>query len=187
MSTLVIKASKRHPGRKEAKAARRNGSVPGVAYAKNFDPVHFSVQALTLRPVVYTSEAKLIQLDVDGTTMDCVLKDVTFDPITDAVLHVDFLRVVAGEKINVEIPIHITGTSEGVRMGGVLETFMHKLHVKVDPHVMPEHIDVDVTSLTVGQSLHIRDLDIAGIEILDRADALVVQVAAGRASKSAAA
>lgn len=187
MSTLVINASKRQPGRKEAKSARRAGSIPGVAYAKNFDPVHFTVPALTLRPVVYTAEAKMIRLEVDGTSMDCILKDVTFDPITDAVLHVDFLRVVAGEKVNVEIPVHIVGTSEGVRTGGVLEVFMHKLHVKVDPHEMPEHIDVDVTSLAVGQSLHIRDLETPGVQILDRADALVVQVAAGRASKSAAA
>lgn len=187
MSTLVIKASKREAGRKIAKEARRNGAIPGVAYAKNFDPVHFTIPTLDLRPVVYTAEAKLIQLDVEGTTFDCILKDVTFDPITDAVLHVDFLRVVAGEVVNVEIPIHIVGTSEGVRSGGVLEVFMHKLHVKVDPHKMPEHIDVDVTALAVGSSLHIRDLDIPGMQILDRADALVVQVSAGRASKSAAA
>jgi large subunit ribosomal protein L25 len=187
MSTLAISASKREPGRKIAKEARRNGSVPGVAYSKNFEPVHFTIPALNLRPVVYTAEAKLIQLDVDGVKMDCILKDVTFDPITDAVLHVDFLRVVAGEVVNVEIPIHIVGTADGVRSGGVLEMYMHKLHVRVDPHTMPEHIDVNVTSLAVGSSLHIRDLDTPGVQILDRADALVVQVAAGRASKSAAA
>lgn len=188
MSSILINAIQRQPGRKNAKAARREGLVPGVYYAKNQDPVHFSIPTLTLRPVVYTAEAKMVRLDVgNGQTLDCVLKDVTFDPITDAILHIDFQGVAVGERITVEIPLHLVGSAEGAKFGGLIEHTMHKLHVKVDPHDMPEHIDVDITPLKVGQSLHVSDLDLPGMEVLDRVDAVIVACVAPKGAAAEAA
>jgi large subunit ribosomal protein L25 len=175
MSQVTLKATKREPGKQTAKAIRRNGSVPGVYYAKNQDPVHFSVQTLDLRPVVYTAEAKMINLVVEGAAgKSAILKDISFDPITDQILHIDLLGVAAGEKLNVDIPLHLTGQAAGVRMGGILEHVMHKAHCVVDPTKMPEHIDVDVTNLGVNQSIHISDLNIPGVEFTDRPDAVIV-------------
>lgn len=175
MSEIILSASKRETGRHTARELRRQGQIPGVYYANNQDPVHFSVPTLSLRPIVYTSEAKMVRLEVDGAAGKlCILKDITFDPITDAIVHFDLLGVAAGQKINVEIPLHITGQSIGVKNGGVLEHVMHKAHVMVDPTKMPEHIDVDVSNLNVNESLHIGDLSIPGIEFTDKAESVVV-------------
>ncbi|MCO6466134.1 MAG: 50S ribosomal protein L25 [Bradyrhizobiaceae bacterium] len=175
MNQVVLSATKREPGRNTARDLRKNGRVPGVYYANNQEPVHFSVPALSLRPVVYTAEAKMVQLEVDGAKgRMCILKDITFDPITDAILHIDLLGVAAGQKITVEIPLHITGQSVGIRNGGVIEHVMHKAHVLVDPTKMPEHIDVDITNLDINQSLHISDLSIPGVEFTEKADSVVV-------------
>lgn len=175
MSQITLKATKREPGKQTAKALRQNGSVPGVYYAKNQDPVHFSVETLDLRNIVYTSEAKMVNLVVDSAAgKNAILKDVTFDPITDKILHIDLLGVAAGEKLNVEIPLHLTGNSVGVRSGGVLEHVMHKAHCIVDPTTMPEHIDIDISNLGVNQSIHISDLNIPGVEFTDRPDAVIV-------------
>lgn len=175
MSDITLKASKRTPGKSEAKALRRAGSIPGVYYAKNQDPVHFSVPALSLRDVVYTAEAKVINLQVEGAgSKQAILKDVTFDPVSDSILHIDLLGIAAGQKMIVEIPLHLTGNAVGVRNGGVLEHVLHKAHVKVDPTKMPEHVDIDVSNLEIGQSIHIGDLSIPGVEFQDRAEAVIV-------------
>jgi large subunit ribosomal protein L25 len=174
MSQIVLQAEPREPGQTGAKQLRRNDRVPGVYYAKGQDPVHFSVQKLALRPVVYTAEAKTVRLEVNGKGLLCVLKDVMFDPVTDKILHVDLLGVAAGEKIAVEIPLHIVGLSIGVRDGGSLEHVMHKAHVRVDPTIMPEHIDIDVSNLVKGAAIHISDLNIPGVEFTDRQDAVIV-------------
>lgn len=175
MTETILQGEVRTPGQTASKALRRNGRIPGVFYSKNHEPIHFSVPALSLRSIVYTAEAKMVKLSVDGgQTLDCVLKDVTFDPVTDKLLHFDLQGVAIGELIMVDIPLHLVGQSVGVRDGGIMEHVMHKLRVKADPHVMPEHIDVDVTDLKVGSAIHISDLTIDGCEILDRPDAVIV-------------
>ncbi len=174
MSQVILSAEPRVPGQTGAKQLRRNDRVPGVYYAKGQDPVHFSVPTLSLRPIVYTAEAKTVRLEVGGKGLICILKDVTFDPITDKILHFDLLGVAAGEKIAVEMPLHIVGNAVGVRDGGVLEQVMHKAHVKADPTTMPEHIDVDITNLGRGKAIHISDLSIPGVEFTDRPDAVIV-------------
>ena len=175
MSQIILAADTRVPGQNASKELRRNDRIPGVYYAKGQDPIHFSVPKLALRPVVYTAEAKTVRLEIDGKGLICILKDVTFDPVTDKVLHIDLLGVAAGEKIAIEIPLHIVGQAIGVtRDGGSLEHVMHKAHVRVDPTTMPEHIDIDVTNLAKGSAIHISDLDIPGVEFTGRPDALIV-------------
>jgi len=174
MSQIVLQAEPRTPGQTASKVLRRNDRVPGVYYANGQDPIHFSVQKLALRPVVYTAEAKTVRLEVAGKGLTCILKDVTFHPVTDKILHFDLLGVAAGQKIAVEIPLHIIGQSVGVRDGGSLEQVLHKAHVMVDPTTMPEHIDIDVTNLAKGSAIVIRDLNIAGVEFTGRQDAVIV-------------
>jgi large subunit ribosomal protein L25 len=174
MSEIVLTASPRTPGSSEARHLRKAGKVPGVYYAKNEQPVHFTVEKLDLRPVVYTSEARIVRLEVAGSKpLDCILKDVTFDPISDEILHFDLLGVKADEMITVEVPIHLIGTSVGVRDGGVIEHVMHKAHVRVSPRNMPEHIDVDITNLGLSTAIHIGDLNMPGVEFTDKPDAVI--------------
>lgn len=186
MSQIILAAEPRVPGQTAAKALRRDGRTPGVYYANGQDPVHFSVQTLALRPVVYTAEAKTVSLEVGGKSMPCILKEVTFDPVTDKILHIDMLGIVAGNKIALQIPLHIVGLAIGVREGGTLEHIIHKARVRVDPTTMPEHIDVDVTNLGRGQSIHVRDLNVPGVEFMDRPDAIVVACHNPKGSAAAA-
>lgn len=174
MSAIILKAQTREPGTKTAKALRAQGIVPGVYYAKGQDPIHFSVNALTLRPVVYTAEATMIKLNIEGKEHNCVLKATSFDPVTDKLLHIDFLGVLAGESLKMEIPLHIIGTAVGVREGGVLEQTIHKVHAMVDPTAMPEHIDIDVTNLKLNSAIHISDVNVPGIKITDRPENVIV-------------
>lgn len=185
MSEVVLKATKRVPGKAVAKALRNEGNIPGVYYTKNQEPIHFSVNSLAIRPVVYTAEAKIVSLQVDGAKgLNCILKEVKFDPISDKIIHFDLLGVAAGEQITVEIPIHLIGQSIGVRDGGVIEHVIHKASVKVDPTKMPEHIDIDVTNLAIGDAVHISDLKVAGVEFLDKPDAVVATVAPPKAAET---
>jgi len=187
MTETILQAEVRTPGQTASKELRRNGRIPGVFYSKNHEPIHFSVPVLSLRSIVYTAEAKMVKLSVDGgQTLDCVLKDVTFDPVTDKLLHFDLQGVAIGEKILVDIPLHLIGQSVGVRDGGIMEHVLHKVHVKADPHIMPEHVDVDISNLKVGDALHISDLTIEGCEILDRPDAVIVACHPPKASGDAA-
>jgi len=175
MSETILKATKREPGRTTAKQLRAAGKVPGVYYSKSNEPVHFTVETLELRKVVYTAEAKIVSLQVDNDkALACILKDVTFDPVSDKILHFDLLGISAGQKITVEIPLHLTGNSIGARDGGIIEHVMHKAHVLVDPTKMPEHIDVDISNLGVNSSIHISDISVAGVEFMERAEAVIV-------------
>jgi large subunit ribosomal protein L25 len=187
MSEIILKASKREPGKNIAKALRRDGNIPGVYYAKNQDPIHFFLPTLSLRPVIYTAEAKMLSLVVEGSApKKAILKDVTFDPITDKILHIDLLGVSAGEKLNVEIPLHLVGSSIGVREGGVIDHVMHKAHCIVDPTKMPEHIDVDISALGIGASVQISDISAPGVEFTDRPDAVIVTCAAPKVASETA-
>lgn len=174
MSQIVLQAETRMPGQSIAKELRNSDRVPGVYYANGQDPVHFSVPYLALRPIVHTAKANTVKLEVDGKDLLCILKDVSFDPITDKILHVDMLGVKAGQHIHIKIPLKVTGLAQGVREGGTLEHVMHKANVKVDPTTMPDIIEIDVTSLGRGATIHVSDLNVPGVEFLDRPTAIVV-------------
>lgn len=185
MSQLVLKATKRDPGTKAARELRRNDRVPGVYYANNQQPVHFSVPILSLRPIVYTAEAKLVRLEVDNDPgLDCILKHVAFDPVSDKIVHFDLLGVTGDVAIAVDIPVHITGISPGVRDGGVMEHVLHKLHVRVNPREMPEHISVDVTGLELNTAIHVSDLNVPGVEFIHKGDEVIVACHPPRAAET---
>ena len=173
MSQVTLSAELRTPGAAEAKKLRANDRIPGVYYTQGEAAVHFSVTSLALRPVVYTAKAQAVRLTIDGQERLSVLKDVSFDPISDKILHFDLLGVREGEPIVVKVPVQVTGLAIGVREGGTLEHALHKTSIKVDPANIPTHIDVDVSQLGKGQNIHISDLSIPGVEFLERPGTLV--------------
>ncbi|MFM8771233.1 MAG: 50S ribosomal protein L25 [Candidatus Kapaibacterium sp.] len=173
MSQITLAAEPRTPGAAIAKQLRANDRVPGVYYTQGQEAVHFSVSTLALRPVVYTAKAQAVRLNINGQERLSVLKDVTFDPISDKILHFDLLGVREGEPIIVKVPVHITGLAIGVREGGTMEHALHKTSIKVDPANIPTHIDVDVSPLGKGENIHISDLNVPGVEFLERPGTLV--------------
>lgn len=173
MSQITLVAEPRTPGVAIAKQLRANDRVPGVYYTQGKEAVHFSVSNLALRPVVYTAKAQAVRLSINGQERLSILKDVTFDPISDKILHFDLLGVREGEPIIVKVPVHVTGLAIGVREGGTLEHALHKTSIKVDPANIPTHIDVDVSQLGKGENIHISDINIPGVEFLERPGTLV--------------
>lgn len=166
---------------------RRLGKVPGIYYSKKDAPVAIEVANNDLTPLVFTGEAHVVALDIEGGSKhDCILKDVQFDPVTDRIVHFDLLGLVAGAKISVEVPVHFTGTSAGVRAGGIIQEFIHKLNISVNSDNIPEFINIDVSDLKMGRSIHVRDLNIEGVTFNHPADTVLVAVTPPRGEATAA-
>lgn len=182
MSEIALKAQKRGTGKKAAKAVRNSGLVTGVYYRNGVEPIPIAVHPLNMRPIVYTAAANIINLEIEGadTPLSCMLKDITFDPVTDAIVHFDLFGVSNDNVVDFNVPVKLVGQSTGIREGGVLEHILHKLNVTCLPKDLPQQLDVDITELKIGQSLHVRDLSYPGIKINVVGDATIVAISAPR-------
>ncbi len=177
MSEITLKATRREPGRSAARRMRRNGIVPGIYYFHGEASVAIATNELALRPLIYTSETHLIRLEIEGgEEKRCILKAVDFDPITDRPVHFDLQGVAAGETIRTEIPIVFTGNAVGVKNGGIQQTILHRLDIECLPKDLPEHIEVDVTPLEVGESIHVGDLNLENIDVHHQPDQTIVTI-----------
>ena len=129
-----------------------------------------------LRKIVYTAEAHIVNLDVDGTSFRCILKDVQFDPLTDKMVHFDLQGVVAGQLMQMQMPVVLVGSAKGVKAGGVLEQHLTKVDVECLPKDLPENIEIDVTNLGVGDSITVGDITIENVRIINNSNIVVVGV-----------
>ena len=182
MSEIALKAQKRGTGKKAAKAVRNSGLVTGVYYRNGYEPIPIAVHPLSMRPIVYTSAANIISLEIEGADapLSCMLKDITFDPVTDVIVHFDLFGISNDKVVDFKVPVKIIGQSAGIREGGILEHILHKLSVTCLPKDLPQHLDVDITELKIGQSLHVRDISYPGIKINVIGDATIVAISAPR-------
>ena len=178
MSEIVLNAEVRQRAGKHAKLLREKGSVPGVFYAHNEPNISIQVPKANLDPLVFTTETHVIELRLsDGTTKKCVLRDVQFDPVSDRPIHFDLLGLKENEKLTIEIPIALVGgTPIGVREGGMLQHIIHRLKVSCLPKDIPEKIEVNVGELAMNHSIHVRDLTVPNVTIIDNPDNPVVAV-----------
>lgn len=182
--------SRTNTGKGAARSLRRAGKVPGVIYGHALEarPVAVDHRALGKLLEIIGGEAALIDVSIDGgAPIMSLVREVQRNPVrrTD-VIHLDLYAVVADEPIEVEIPVHIIGTAEGVRnQGGVLDHHLHRITLKVLPADIPDHIEVDVTNLTVGKAIHISDITVAKGEIMNDGDVSIVSVVVTRAEVSA--
>ena len=153
MIIVSIKAEKRDPlGSKTAASSRKEGKVPAVLYGGG-EGVHISVSPLSLRPLVYTPEFKVVEIDIDDKKETCIVKDVQFNPLTDEIQHVDFLKLIDGNPVKVAIPISFQGASPGVKNGGVLIKKLRKINVKALPEKLADVLNLDISELELGDSL----------------------------------
>jgi large subunit ribosomal protein L25 len=182
MNLINLKVEVRGSGKRPAKDVRNKGLVPGVYYSKGEENINIAANPLDLRPVVYTPKARLIELDIEGQPekKKCILKDITFDPVTDKITHFDLLGITEGQKITVELPISLVGQSPGVRAGGRIYQSMNKVKLKCMPEDFVEEIKADVSKLQMGQSLALKDLDIANFELDISPNTVFVHVAKPR-------
>ena len=177
MSEINLKAEKRSDfKRSTSRQLRKSGFVPGVYYIHGGDNIAIKAPELSLRPVISTTESRVINLDIDGEIRQCILKDVQFDPVTSKLIHFDLLGLKAGEKIRVEVPVKLSGNPIGIKEGGLLQFVMHKLEINCLPQNLPSHIDLEVSGLGIGDSIKVSDVKLENIEFLDEEHAVIVSV-----------
>ena len=168
MKNVELIGTKRETkGTTGAKEVRRNKQVPCVLYGGK-DVVHFSVDERALSKIVHSPEAYSVQLDIDGEKRTALLHDKQFQPVTDAVIHADFLETIANRESRLSMTVRLKGQSAGVRMGGKLNQTMRKLRVKGLPDALPELIELDITKLELGDSIRVSDLSLPGITIMEK-------------------
>jgi large subunit ribosomal protein L25 len=187
MANASLPASTRQDtGKGAARALRRSGQVPAVIYGHAREPQALAIPTRELERLLgrISAESTVVELSLDGRTARTLIREIQRHPFKRDILHVDFQELVAGEKVTVNVPIVLVGTAEGVRAGGIMDQVLRELSIEVDPVNMPNHIDVDVSQLTIGHSLHVSDLTIPdGVTVLDDEDATVVTVAAPKVAE----
>lgn len=183
MKTIEIKGSfRKELGKKDSKQVRKAGSVPCVIYGKETN-IHFHAPELSFKNLVYTHEAHLVKLNLDGQEFDVVLQDMQFHPVTDRILHADFVQIFDHKPIIIDIPVSVTGECAGVKAGGKLIVKRRHLKVKGLAENLPEDLEVDVTNLNIHHSIKVGDLSFDKIELLDPKITTVVSVATSRVAQ----
>jgi len=189
MATASLAATPRTAtGKGAARSLRRDGQIPAVIYGHARQPQSLAINTRELERLLsrVSAETTVIELSLDGRTTRTLIREIQRHPFKRSIIHVDFQELVAGEKVTVDVPIVIVGTAAGVREGGILDQIMRELSVEVDPASIPNHIDVDVTSLTIGHSVHVSDLVLPeGVTVLDDPDATVAVVSAPKVVEEA--
>lgn len=177
MSEVVLEAQVRtHIGKKLNKV-RNEGKVPGVYYSRGEENITLSATPLGLRPLIYTSDTHIINLKLDnGVSKTCILRNVQFDPITDRPVHFDLQGIKENEELTVQIPVLLQGTPKGVKDGGTLQHVMRFVRVTCLPKFIPEHIELNVSELGMNHSIHVRDVKLENVTILDNAASTIVAV-----------
>ena len=186
MKSITINGSKRESvGKKATKALRNAGVVPCVLYGGD-QPVHFSAPELAFSKLVYTPDAHTVVIAIEnGGTYDAVLQDIQFHPVTDRILHIDFYQLIPGKEITMDIPVHVIGNAIGLLSGGTLAKNKRKLRVKGVPVKLPDYLEVDITSLEIGDKLFVSDLENDAFKIIHPSNTVVCQVRRSRAAISA--
>lgn len=185
MKSVSISGSPReNVGKKDAKAQRSKGMIPCVIYGGK-DQKMFVVDEREFKNLLYTPEVKYAEVNINGDVRKAIVQETQFHAITDRLMHVDFLEVVDGKPITIEIPFMVKGTSPGVLKGGLLKKRVRKLKVRGLLENIPENITADISSLDINDMTKIGDIHIDNLEIVDNPNKVVLQVVPTRGSAAA--
>lgn len=185
MASANLSGSVRENGGKGvARSLRGAGRIPAIIYGHGREPQSLSIDTRELEKLLerISAENTVIDLSVDGRSSRTLIREIQRHPFKRQILHVDFQELVAGEKVTVRVPVVLVGVPDGVRLdGGILDQITRELEVEVDPSNIPNHLEVDVTKLTIGSSIHVSDMELPeGVKVVDE-DATVCVVSAPRA------
>lgn len=186
MKTVSVSGSPReNVGKKDAKRLRREGLVPCVIYGGK-EQIHFVTPAISFKDIVYTPQACLVKLEVNGKKFDAVLQDIQFHPVNDRILHADFLEIFPDKEVKIGVPIRIKGNSPGVIKGGKMQIKLRKLAIQALPADLPDDVEVDISRLDIGDSVKVGDLKLDKITFIDPERSVVVMIKSARAAMMAA-
>lgn len=188
MKIVALEGQDRNDLSKSAtKALRKEELVPAVLYGGD-EVLHFAISARDVKPLIYTSDFKVADLTLAGNTHRCILKEKQFHPLTDEIQHLDFLELVDGRSVKVQVPIRFTGSAPGVKVGGKLQQNLRLLKIKTTPENMVFEMTADVSKLELGQSIRVRDIKPReGVEILNSMSIPIATIEIPRALRSATA
>ena len=180
MKSVSISAAKRVDlGKKEAKLSRAAGNIPCVIYGGKTNQ-HFTVKENALNNLVYTPNVYSVAIDIEGTSINALIKDIQFHPVTDRILHIDFIELVPGQHVNTLIPIVFEGSSIGVRNGGKLRKTLRKLSIRSTPENLPDNVTIDIAPMTIGEKVYVKDLEVSNFDILTAGSSVIVSVKTAR-------
>lgn len=166
MEILELKAEKRNTiGKGAARSLRRDGKVPAILYGSDIEPVSLSIQAKEIEVLLKNAKfnQQLINIDFgDGVRKPTMIKEIQFRPVKGDFLHIDFYEVKMDRKIRVRVPVVLNGKCIGIEMGGLLQIIRRELEVLCYPSEIPESIEIDVTDLNIGNSVHVKDIQLEG-------------------------
>ena len=184
MKTIEIIGYKRaNLGKTKAKALRADGHVPCVMYGGE-EQIHFSVPMILFRELIYTQEAHFVNINVEGKEYRAILQDTQFHPVSEVILHADFLQLFVGKIVKMRIPVHFMGSSPGVLAGGTLVKKRRVLNVSALPKNMPEYIDCDISVLDFGRAIKVSEIAAEEFKIMDAPQASIAVVEIPRALRS---
>lgn len=188
MKTILLKGELRSEvGSRTAKELRNKGMVPCVMYSDGKEGTHFAIYQADFKNLVYTPNAYKVKLNLDGKEYNAILQDVQYHPVSEAIIHADFMEVAAGKKVVMEVPVRVVGNSPGVRAGGKLVKKINRLRLRGDLKDMPDYVDVSIDTLEIGQSAKVRTLSLENLDILDAPENAIVTIKTTRALMQAAA
>lgn len=180
MRSVAIEGKTREElGSKNAKQLRREGMVPCVIYGGG-ENIHFYTDHRNFKELLYTPEALLAVVTIDGKEVKCVVRDSQYHPVTEAIEHVDFFELTAGKPVDVVAPINLVGNARGVRNGGKLKFNLRRVTVRATEENLPGMIDLNIENLKIGQSLRVSDIPTNGFEILGDPSRSVVGIKTSR-------
>jgi len=183
MKTIEIIGYRRaNLGKTDAQKVREEGNVPCVLYGGN-EQVHFYAPVILFRDLIYTNEAHFVHLNIEGEECQAIMQEVQFHPVSEIILHVDFLRISEDRKIKMDIPTRLVGQAPGVAKGGTLVRKRATLKVFAFPKDMPDHVDVDCSTLDFHHAVKVGDVKIVNLEFLDPKQASIAVVEVPRAAK----
>jgi len=172
-----ISATKREKlGSIESRHIRRAGRIPAVVYGHGQDPAHLSVDERELQDLVKNRE-RVFEIDVDGKVEETMLRDLQWDTFGTQILHVDLMRINASERVTLDVPVRLRGTSPGATEGGILEQPLHALELDCLAHSIPDYISVKINALEIGDAIHVSDIEVPrGCKIHNDPELVVVHV-----------
>ena len=180
MKTVSLSGSPRvSVGKKGATSLRKEGKIPSVVYGGK-DQVHFSISENDAKKLVFTPNVYLIELDIEGKKSKVILQETQIHPVTDRVIHLDFLEISDDAPFKLSLPVKLEGFSRGVRNGGKLNQNFRKLRVFGLAKDMPDAVSIDITPIKIGDKVRVTDLSISGLNFLDPKNAVVVGVQTAR-------
>ncbi len=181
MKTILLKGEMRDLlGGSSSKTLRSAGKVPCVMYGAN-ENINFCIYEADFKNLIYTPNVYKVRLDINGTKHEAILQDVQYHPVSEAMLHVDFMAIDPAKNVIIDIPVRMVGNSPGVRSGGKLVIKINKLRVRGLIQNLPDYIDVNINNLEIGQSAKVKNTEVDGFEILDSKENAIVSCKTTRA------